>query len=172
VSHGQHPGSRPRKPLKTITLSESESRDAVRLLARMLKDDNRLVDALVQHPTNRSTSTGSVDRVELVKRARRAFLERQSRTSYFEPSLFGEPGWDILLVLYVADLVGGRQTVGTLAEGIGLPLSTVTRWATYLEKERFVAREAHPTDRRKSFVRLLEKGREELDGYFASLEDH
>ena len=111
----------------------------------------------------------SADREVLLSRAKKHFRDRQLRRQYCSRAIFGEPAWDSLLVLYISEFFGRRLTVGRLVDWIEAPLSTTQRWIAYLEKERLVAKEGHPDDRRMAYVRLLDKGRTILDDYFTAV---
>ena len=102
-------------------------------------------------------------------RARIILHSRRVRERYFKRAMFGEPAWDILLVLYIADLSGTRQTIGKLAEWIETPLTTAVRWIGYLEKERLVERQPHPTDKRTVYIQLLPKGRQAMGEYLSEM---
>lgn len=85
----------------------------------------------------------------------------------FGQSMFGEAAWDMLLVLYITELYGPRQTVGDLARAAGSPKTTANRWLGFLVGHDLVRCYEHPTDGRTSFVTLTEKGRTKLDEYFS-----
>jgi DNA-binding MarR family transcriptional regulator len=87
--------------------------------------------------------------------------------SVFGQSMFGEAAWDMLLALYILDISGQRQTVGSLLHFSGTPMSTAKRWLDYLSAHDLVRREAHPTDRRTAFIGLSDRARERLDLYFS-----
>ena len=152
-------------PLKTIRLTESDAREAARLM--------QLLSEAASEPSSEPDLLPPVDdgpdRADLIARARIVIKGRRMRGRYFSPSIFGEPAWDILLVLYIADVSGDRQTIGKLAEWIATPASTVMRWVGYLEREELVERHPHPTDRRIMFIRLTDKGRSGLDAYLRAL---
>ena len=59
--------------------------------------------------------------------------------------MFGEPAWDMLLVLYTEE-GRERQTVGKLINAAGHAPTTAQRWLDYLETQGFVRREPHPVD--------------------------
>jgi DNA-binding MarR family transcriptional regulator len=82
--------------------------------------------------------------------------------------MFGEPGWNILLALYVRE-DELDPTVASLAAMICAPQTSTTRWLDYLEGQRFVVRETHPTDRRSVIARLTENGRVALEGYLSEV---
>ena len=154
---------------KTVTFSEREIREAARLLEHIIRNAPELVDVVMKPPLRAAGGEGHGDRRFLLDLARRAVFERQRRTAFFDQAMFGEPAWDMLLALYVADFVGGKQTIGNLAELVDVPVSTVVRWAGQLERNDCIIREPHPHDRRAIFVRLTDKAREGLDAYFSSL---
>jgi len=80
--------------------------------------------------------------------------------------MFGEPAWEMLLFLYSPES-GPRLTVGGLARLAGASKSTAIRWLDYLEQQKWIRREAHPTDKRATFVELSEKGREAINLYLS-----
>jgi DNA-binding MarR family transcriptional regulator len=102
----------------------------------------------------------------LLDRAKKIFADRRRRARFFDVGMFGEPAWDILLVLYISEQEGGRQTISRLTENAGSPSTTILRWLYALEERGLVARESHPNDLRKIFVELTERGRDALESYF------
>ena len=80
--------------------------------------------------------------------------------------MFGEPAWDMLLLLYAQDS-GQRQTVNRLIELSEGSKTTALRWIDYLETQRLIERSSHPTDRRMAFVELTEKGRGAIEVYLS-----
>lgn len=153
---------------KTVTLTEKDVRDAARLF-RLLSDPTLLAGALPDFLSAGGAMKRVTDRESLISRARIVYNSRRLRERYFDRAIFGEPGWDILLVLYIAEQSAGRLTTSRLAEQIQSPLTSVVRWLSYLESEGLIKRQAHPTDRRTVFIRLLEKGRVALDSYLGSI---
>ncbi len=78
--------------------------------------------------------------------------------------MFGEPAWEMLLLLYA---IGPRETVSRLAELAHASKSTAIRWIDYLECQGLVRREAHPTDKRALLVELTEKGSDAIRMYLS-----
>lgn len=150
---------------KTVTLTEKDIRDAARLL-RLLADPALVAIGL---PDLLSAASETKDRETLISRARIVLSARRLRERFFNRIMFGEPAWDILLMLYVSEQSAGRLTMSRLAEWVETPLTTVVRWVNFLEEERLVERQAHPTDRRTVFINLLEKGRAALDSYLGMI---
>lgn len=108
-------------------------------------------------------------RVELVAHARATIQRRQARADYFATAILGEPAWDLLLLLYVADGVGEVITVNAAGERAGLAATSAKRWIEYLEKERLMRRAPHPHDGRRIVLTLSDKGRSALDTYFSGV---
>lgn len=148
---------------KTVSLTDRDLKDAARLL-RLLADPasppTGQLDPSPRRPQDRET---------LIAKARMVLDCRRQREHFFNRNMFGEPAWDILLMLYVAEPSSGRLTMSRLAEWVGAPPTTVARWVKFLEEERLVERKPHPTDRRTVFISLLQKGRAALDSYLEML---
>jgi DNA-binding MarR family transcriptional regulator len=100
---------------------------------------------------------------------RHALLARQQRGRFFNPKLFADPAWDMLLELYVAALTQRRITVSRLAERASVPMTTALRWIVTLEKEGLVIRENDRFDRRRVFLSLTDKGQDAMAAYFEQL---
>jgi DNA-binding MarR family transcriptional regulator len=79
--------------------------------------------------------------------------------------MFGEPAWDMLLVLYMSEQHGSRPTISSLTQFSGARPTTALRWLDYLEAQQLIGRETHPTDRRAALVWITDKAREALDSY-------
>ena len=157
----------PETPIRTIAVSEEDAQAAARLLARVAGAAG--AEGPLLSVSGDSGLFDVPDRTVLVERARKALSDRQRRTQYFSRAVFGEPVWDILLILYISDFSGTRLTIGKLAELIDTPLTTTLRWIGYLEKEHLLERQPHPNDKRMGFIRMLGKARDALDTYFASI---
>jgi DNA-binding MarR family transcriptional regulator len=113
---------------------------------------------------------GSSAQLELLALARATLRARRIRNQHLPSSMFGEPGWEMLLWLYIVDNSGARQTVSRLCKASGAPATTAMRWIDYLEKQKYVTRGESPTDRRIVYLDLTASGREAVESYFASLQ--
>ena len=155
---------------KVIRLTDKDVRDAARLFRLLADAGSRSPSVFADN--DRSVQTERADQSEnqeLLARAKLILSSRRLRTRHFNPAIFGEPAWEILLVLYITDSSGGRQTLGKLTDWIETPPTSVLRWVGYLEKERFLERQPHPNDRRITFLRLLPKGREAMNAYLGAV---
>jgi DNA-binding MarR family transcriptional regulator len=140
---------------RTLVLSGREL-DAARLLLSQLVEERGL-------PPGASAS-----RNQLMRCAKAIVHRRQRRSEFFPSAMFGEPAWDILLALYTGE-DQFDPTVASLAAVTCAPQSSTTRWLDYLEGQRFIVRESHPTDRRSVIARLTENGRVALEGYLSEV---
>lgn len=83
---------------------------------------------------------------------------RRQRDLFFEPGLFADPAWDILLELYAAELGDYPMAVTSLCIGAAVPITTALRWIRLLEQKGIVTRTPDPRDGRRILVRLSQKG--------------
>lgn len=107
---------------------------------------------------------------EAQRRARNIIRLRRRREALFGRGLFGEPAWDMLLELYVAELAGRRECVSGLCCVSGVPSTTALRWIGLLENAGWISRTADPRDGRRSFLSLTRKARAAMDSFFAQPE--
>jgi DNA-binding MarR family transcriptional regulator len=146
-------GDRKKSPAAgRVELSQRDREDAARLLSLLLGDEG--LDEQRRDFT-------------LVRLARAILDDRRRRSEIFNPAMFGEPAWELLLTLFVNDRHGARLTIGGLAQLAGAKLTTALRWLEYLEDQQFVRREQHPNDARTAFIELTDKAREALEMYLS-----
>ena len=97
--------------------------------------------------------------------ARKAFADRRRRADIAGTSdLFGEPAWDILLLLFIAACEGRRLSLDAACSGAQVPETTALRWIAVLEKRSLIVREG-PSQR--PFVKLTASANANLVGYFS-----
>jgi len=108
-------------------------------------------------------------RAAFAEMARASYSKRRKRSAIFDdPDLFGEPGWDILLDLYIAHVEDKPVSVSSACIGSAAPPTTGLRWLGVLAEQDLVAREHDPRDQRRVLVRLTEKALIAMDEYFAA----
>lgn len=99
--------------------------------------------------------------------AREEYEERGRRQQHFESDLFGEPCWDILLDLYIANAEAKDLPVTSLTIGSRVPASTALRWITVLAERGYIERYRAEHDGRVNLCRLSAKAKDGLDRYFS-----
>ncbi|WP_379921504.1 MarR family transcriptional regulator [Erythrobacter sp. R86502] len=103
--------------------------------------------------------------------ARRTYALRRKREALFgKPDLFGEPAWDIMLDLYIAQSEGKLVSVSSACIGSAAPATTGLRWLTVLAEEGLIVREKDADDHRRVLVRLSPEGRAAMDRFFDAVE--
>jgi DNA-binding MarR family transcriptional regulator len=100
---------------------------------------------------------------------RQIIANRQARSRFFDPALFGDPAWDMLLDLTAAHGEGAQVSVTSLCIAAGVPATTALRWLTQMVETGIFIRVPDPADRRRAFIAMSEKAIAAMAGYFASL---
>lgn len=155
--------------LRTLHLRDSDLLALSRLLKNLVGEQQLGSDSM----SGPNPSPGSADADQaasaamLLALAHKIIRARGRRSKVLGKAMFGEPAWDMLLVLYVSTFEGPRLSVGRLTALSSAPPTTALRWLDYLEKERLVRREANPTDKRSEFVELTEKAHSIMEQYLS-----
>lgn len=99
--------------------------------------------------------------------ARKTYALRRKRAAIFgNPDLFGEPAWDILLDLFIAQGEGKTVSVSSACIGSAAPATTGLRWLGVLADEGLVVRENDSEDHRRVMVRLTATGQAAMERFF------
>lgn len=104
-------------------------------------------------------------RVELTDLASLILSDRQQRRSLFPKVRFGEPSWDMMLDLYVAEQEGRRPFVSDMYVAANVPRTTAVRHLESLIESGYMHREDDPTDGRRSFILTTEKMRGAVEAW-------
>jgi hypothetical protein len=150
-----------------------DERDRMVLLSGQdLEEARRLLKLLAEGWTGevvmmpRTWQAQPITREALIAAAERELTNRRRRAQVLPEGVFGEPAWDMLLVLYVEQM-GERLNIARLTRRLGLPPTTGLRWLGYLQDKELVVRSGHPTDQRSFFVDLTSKAIQALDMHFS-----
>lgn len=154
--------SDPDEPI-VVKLSRHEVEGAQALLLLLSRGHKRI---LLEVESGDRPVRKSAKAEFLQERALDILADRRRRCAIFHKAMFGEPAWDMLLLLY-SKHSGQRQTVNRLTEMSGASKTTALRWMDYLEAQRLICRSSHPTDRRMAFVELTVKGTEAIESYLS-----
>lgn len=109
---------------------------------------------------------------DLLHAARLLLESRRRRDQAFNPGLFGDPAWDLLLAVYVCEAEGRMLTAEALCDASGIGAMSVVRWASLLlatgllEPEITVA-----ADIMRTPLRLSSEGHRRFELYLAELLD-
>lgn len=107
------------------------------------------------------------DKARLTDIARNVYRARRLRARAFgDENLFGEPAWDLMLDLFIAEAERKPLSVTAACIGAAVPTSTALRWIVILESRGLVRRENDPTDARRVFLHLTPDGHATMTRYF------
>lgn len=112
-------------------------------------------------PSRRDTPDPSwieIDEPRLAAIARQVYAMRRARMRFIDSNLLGEPGWDILLDLFIHRAAGKRVPVTNACLGAAVPQTTALRWITLLQEAGLVRRRPSEVDRRSHYIELTDRG--------------
>lgn len=136
----------------------------------MADELHSLADSMELQDDGQRDAADLRDDTRTLTAAREAYRDRRLRAKVFEdPSLFGEPAWDLLLDLFIASLEGKRVPVTSACIGAAVPTTTALRWIAQLEVQGLIARENDSSDARRVFVRLSQAARQSMTDYFTRI---
>lgn len=105
---------------------------------------------------------------DLTDFARQILAGRKQRERFFDPVLFSNPAWDLLLHLYVATAQEGMSVADYCASS-STPKGVVLRWLDYFRQEEMVVETADPERADQTLIRLSDPTRMAVSAYLASL---
>lgn len=106
---------------------------------------------------------------DLTAYARRILARGKQRDRYFDPMLFSNPAWDILLNLYVAGGEGRMVSVLDTCVASTVPQGVALRWLAFLKQEEMVVEMPDPARPRQTLIRLSDHARLTMSSYLGSL---
>ncbi|MCJ2178321.1 MarR family transcriptional regulator [Novosphingobium album (ex Hu et al. 2023)] len=101
---------------------------------------------------------------------RKIIRQRQQRVRHFDPGLFADPAWDMLLDLTAARVEHKRVSVTSLCIASGVPPTTALRWIGQMVEAGLFARVCDDSDRRRAFIELTDRAADAMARYFAERE--
>lgn len=110
-----------------------------------------------------------VDLETNLAKARMLLAIRRLRDQLFPQQLLGEPSWNILLDLYVADIEDRPISVSSACLASAAPATTGLRHLDFLVEQGLVVREADKTDKRRIFVKLSPGTRSAFESFMKRL---
>ena len=140
---------------------ETSQLGAIQSIRRQLDD--------LQARLSSDRSPQDLDDHGLARLVREILRSRRRREQVFGADLFGEPSWDILLELFVAELTHQRLSVSSACYASAVPPTTALRWVSRLERQGWVERSADHIDGRRFWLRLTDRASGELRQYFSRI---
>ena len=100
---------------------------------------------------------------------RRAIKGRRLRDQFFGAGVFEEPGWDMVLDLFAAELKRTRVSVSSLCIAAAVAPTTALRWISKLTEAGLFQRQPDPLDRRRAYMELSERASRALRDYMGAM---
>jgi len=100
---------------------------------------------------------------------RRAIRGRRMRDQFFGAGYFEDPGWDMLLDLYAAELEGTQVSVSSLCIAAAVAPTTALRWIGRMSDAGWFERRPDPLDRRRAYMALSHRASDAMHGYMAAV---
>ena len=116
-----------------------------------------------------SVGRGDASSLPAGQNIRRIIQARQARAKFFDPELFADPAWDILLDLAAAKSERRRVSVTSLCIAAGVPATTALRWISQMVDAGLLVRIPDPHDRRRAHIALEDNTADAMARYFAAV---
>ncbi len=148
----------------------SEVARIAEVLARLTRaeiDDDAVAPPIVGDRTNRYGASPAMSEPSAAD-VRRAIRARRLRDQFFGATLFEDPGWDMLLDLYAAELERGRVSVSSLCIAAAVAPTTALRWIARMTDTGLFERRPDMHDRRRAFMVLSDRASEAMRGYIVA----
>lgn len=130
----------------------------MRILADELNDLISKIEMSQRLPDDAEPSAPNPTVEDWLDAATDAYNMRRHREKIFgETQLFGEPTWDILLDLFIAELKNVKMQTTSVCIGAQVPQTTALRWIALLEREDLVRRYRDKEDSRRVYIQLTER---------------
>lgn len=147
-------------------------RDAIEVddVVQRLEAVIRMVRTGDRPPDHRGPISGPRSHL-VTSTARLLYWERRRRLQHF-PEMerdFGEPAWDIILDLFIANRERRPVSISSACIAAEVPSTTALRWIVHLEEQEVIYREADPKDRRRWHLHLSEPVVTAMENYITDL---
>lgn len=106
---------------------------------------------------------------DLTEFARQILTGRKQRERFFDPVLFSNPAWDLMLHLYVATAEDGGMSVPDYCASSSTPKGVLLRWLDYFQQEEMVETADDPERADQTLIRLSDTTHMAVSAYLASL---
>lgn len=121
----------------------------------------------VEHLAARAKAKPAGGEASDVALVRNIIAARRSREGHLPADLLGEPAWDILLDLFLAEQEGRTAYSTSCCMAAAAPQSTGLRYIKRLAAEKLIVETPDRQDSRRTLISLTERGRGALSGWLA-----
>lgn len=99
-----------------------------------------------------------------VRTARLILAANRARDEHFGRGTFGDPAWEMLLILYLRECGGACSTMTGLVSAQEAPCSTAARWLNHLCQQGAICRD-YRAELGMEVVELTASGRRSVERY-------
>ncbi len=107
----------------------------------------------------------AIDAPVLAGDIRRVIRARRLRAAVVDKRLIEDPGWDMLLDLFAAELERAQVSVSSLCIASAVAPTTALRWITRMVEAGLLRRVPDAEDRRRAFLVLSRQASDAMRGY-------
>jgi DNA-binding MarR family transcriptional regulator len=100
--------------------------------------------------------------------AEQLFLERRNREKFLATDHFGEPQWDVMLDLFIAERRGKQISVSSACIAASVPPTTALRHIVLLTDQGHIERVPDPEDCRRVFLKLSRDMSAKMERYLTA----
>lgn len=104
--------------------------------------------------------------------ARQIAMARRARLSFLPSELLGEPVWDMLIDLFIAESEGRPVTVSSVCMASGAPTTTALRWLARMEDMGLIRRTGDRNDRRRIHVCISPETKQAMERWLSGIDLH
>lgn len=148
-------------------LAEEVNRIA-RTLARLSSDQPAQARAAMQVEDVQLFYAGEHAELPTADEVRAILRCRRLRGRFFDPALFADPAWDMLLDLMAARLEDEEVAVTSLCIAAAVPSTTALRWIRNMTDIGLFHRRADPSDGRRVYISLTDAAARAMSRYLAA----
>lgn len=143
-------------------LHEAVARIAAELAALSVKGTGETTVA--DRRTRYAAGPGRAEPIDPAE-IRRVIRARRLRAQFFDARLMEDPGWDMLLDLFAAELERTQVSVSSLCIAAAVAPTTALRWISRMADAGLMKRVADTDDRRRAFVALSPAASDAMRAY-------
>lgn len=136
--------------------------DVLRAAVRKMREGLIILESV----SAKSHASGAVD----FRGAAERFLHAARVRKGALPGLAGDPAWELLLTLYVAEADCRELGTAAATHAIGVAPTTGLRLVEQLEREGLVTRASTPEDKRKKCLQLTPAGTARVEGVLREMQ--
>ena len=154
--------------LERLNTEVARIAEALARLTRAEIEGNAPAAPIVGDRTNRYGAPPSLAEPSAAD-VRRAIRARRLRDQFFGTALFEDPGWDMLLDLYAAELERGRVSVSSLCIAAAVAPTTALRWIARMTDSGLFERQPDLHDRRRAYLALSRRAHDAMQDYIGAV---